>query len=124
MNTNEPRQSRRDSLFLNAQLRIDGLDAVHRVKIRNLSARGLMAEGDVRVQRGAPVLVELRHIGWVEGTVAWKQDSRFGIAFLEEVDPLAARSPVADAQDYEGPRFARAQVTTPPVTDPDKLRKI
>jgi len=36
----------------------------------------------------------LRNIGWIEGSVAWKQDNRFGIAFADEIDPKKAREPV------------------------------
>lgn len=91
----ETRQVNRDSLFLLAQVRVDGQEAVHRVKVRNLSAGGMMAEGEANVTRGSRVGVELRNIGWVEGTVAWKQDNRFGIAFVDEIDPRKARETVA-----------------------------
>jgi hypothetical protein len=119
MSNVDTRQVNRDSLFLLAQLRVDGEEDVHRVKIRNLSAGGAMAEGDVKVARGSLVLVELRNIGWVEGSVAWKQGNRFGIAFAEEIDPKLVRSPLAKAEDkrtlpYQG-RMAQ---------DPGKLRKI
>lgn len=90
----ETRQVDRDSLFLLAQLRVDGQDQMYRVKVRNLSAGGMMADGDVKVLRGALVEIELRNIGWVEGTVAWKQGNRFGIAFVDEIDPRVARAPV------------------------------
>lgn len=94
MSNVDTRQVNRDSLFLLAQLRVDGRDEVFRVKVRNLSAGGMMAEGDVKVMRGALVEVELRNIGWVEGTVAWKQDNRFGIAFVDEIDPKRARAQI------------------------------
>ena len=71
MSNVDTRQVNRDSLFLLAQVRVDGQDAVHRVKVRNLSAGGMMAEGEAKVMRGALVMVELRNIGWVEGSVAW-----------------------------------------------------
>lgn len=92
----------RDSLFLLAQLRVDGRDEISRVKVRNLSAGGMMAEGDVKVIRGALVEVELRNLGWVEGTVAWKQDNRFGIAFVDEIDPKRARAPVTGSTVNRG----------------------
>jgi hypothetical protein len=38
------RQLGRDSLFLMADLRLDGQDGEHRVRVRNLSAGGMMAE--------------------------------------------------------------------------------
>ena len=89
----DTRQSSRDSLLVLAKLRVDGDpgDLEHRVKVRNLSASGMMAEGDVKVSRGSLISVELRNIGWVDGTVAWKQDDRFGIAFIEEIDPIKVR---------------------------------
>jgi hypothetical protein len=100
MTDNDSRQIERDSLFVMADLRVDGGEDEHRVKIRNLSAGGLMAEGDVHVQPGAGVLVNIRNIGWVGGTVAWVQDNRFGVAFHDEIDPKVARaspSPAATA---------------------------
>jgi hypothetical protein len=94
MSNVETRQVDRDSLFLLSRLRVDGQEEPYRVKVRNLSAGGMMAEGDVQVLRGALVEVELRNLGWVDGTVAWKQDNRFGIAFIDEIDPKLAREPV------------------------------
>lgn len=114
MSNVDTRQVGRDSLFLLAQVRSDGIDNPVRVKVRNLSAGGMMAEGDAHVMRGARVDVELRNIGWVSGTVAWKQDNRFGIAFADEIDPKLARAPAGSgalhpASDFEkrGPRTAR-----------------
>jgi hypothetical protein len=103
MSNVETRQVDRDSLFLLAQVRVDGDETVHRVKVRNLSAGGMMAEGDVAVSRGIRVQVELRNIGWVEGTVAWKQDERFGIAFVDEIDPKSARAPVSGSTTIGDP---------------------
>ena len=97
MSNVETRQVDRDSLFLLAQVRVDGVAQPNRVKVRNLSAGGMMAEGEVEVGRGAPVEIELRNIGWVKGTVAWRQDNRFGIAFVDEIDPKEARAPVNSA---------------------------
>lgn len=94
MNNVDTRQVNRDSLFLLAQLRVDGQDELCRVKVRNLSAGGMMAEGAAQVTRGQRVEIELRNIGWVTGSVAWKQDERFGIAFVDEIDPSRARAPV------------------------------
>lgn len=109
MSNVDTRQVNRDSLFLLAQVRVAGQDAVTRVKVRNLSAGGMMAEGDSKVVRGASVSVELRNIGWVEGSVAWKQDNRFGIAFVDEIDPTQVRGPGAapGGTDFEIPRFAK-----------------
>lgn len=98
MSEAEARQIERDSLFLLAQLTLEGSAQEFRVKVRNLSAGGMMAEGDVPVLRGAFVSVDLRGIGQVRGSVAWVQDSRFGVAFMEEIDPKLARySPAKSA---------------------------
>jgi len=99
MNETENRQISRDSLFLMAELRVDGLEGEHRIKVRNLSAGGMMGEGAVHVVRGVRVEVNIRNIGWVEGSVAWVQDSRFGVAFREEIDPKVARAPVGSGED-------------------------
>ncbi len=96
------RQIPRDSLFVLVELRIDGEKALHRVKMRNLSAGGMMAEGGVLAMRGLVVWVNLRNIGWVEGSVAWVQESRFGIAFREEIDPKLARAPQAAKAANDG----------------------
>ena len=118
----ENRNISRDSLFLFAQLRLDGESDVHRVKVRNLSAGGMMGEGRVKVERGALVDVELRNCGWVEGSIAWVHGDRFGIAFREEIDPMVARAS-ASSQSDEGhtPRFVK-----PPLAQQDttRLRKI
>jgi hypothetical protein len=119
----DARQVRRESLFLLAQLRVDGHDTLYRVKVRNLSSRGLMAEGPVEVVRGASVSVELRDLGWIEGTVAWRQDNRFGIALLEEIDPQSVRFPASENAATEAMRPARPATTGPAPSDPAKLRK-
>jgi hypothetical protein len=121
----ENRQIARDSLFLMADLRIDGLDSEYRIKVRNLSAGGMMGEGGVQVVRGTTVAVNIRNIGWVPGTIAWVQENRFGVAFIEEIDPKLARGAVAPVPD-EKPNFVRnyeAQYS-PATTEPKNLRKL
>ena len=127
MSNVDTRQVNRDSLFLLAQLRVDGLDMLHRVKVRNLSAGGMMAEGEAKVMRGARVMIELRNIGWVEGSVAWKQGNRFGIAFVDEIDPVVVRGPGStQAPDFDAPRYTRNHQPVPlnQQADQSKLRKI
>ena len=95
MDEAEQRQIVRDSLLVMADLRLDGELAEHRIKVRNLSAGGMMGEGPVKVVRGALIWINVRNIGWIEGSVAWVQDTRFGIAFRDEIDPRLARAPLA-----------------------------
>ena len=125
MSNVDTRQVNRDSLFLLAQVRVDGQDEVYRVKVRNLSAGGMMAEGEAKVMRGALVQVELRNVGWVDGSVAWKQDDRFGIAFVDEIDPKIVRGPaMAEPQGYNAPSYTKNYVAVPlRQTEQDRLRK-
>ncbi|KLI64880.1 PilZ domain-containing protein [Aurantiacibacter marinus] len=124
MSNVDTRQVGRDSLFLLAQVRIDGQDNPVRVKVRNLSAGGMMAEGDARVLRGARVDVELRNIGWINGSVAWKQDNRFGIAFADEIDPKLARAPAGSAVPHPVSDFEkRGPIMAAPKGD-GSLRKL
>jgi len=119
MGDSDSRHIARDSLFIMADLRVDGQDGEHRLKVRNLSAGGLMAEGAVKVGRGDSVEVALRNAGWVRGTVAWVQDSRFGVAFAEEIDPKAVRGaagnqPAADSLILKRPWTSPSLPNVPP----------
>lgn len=101
----ENRDRERDSLFLMADVRLRGESEVQRVRVRNLSKGGMMAEGTPVPERGQSISVSLRNIGWVDGNVAWVQDNRFGIAFAEEIEPRAAREPIVAGEG--APRFVR-----------------
>ena len=119
----DTRNISRDSLFLMAELRLEGMQSLERVKVRNLSAGGMMAEGALRVLRGTRLSVKLRNIEWVDGTVAWVQDNRFGIAFDYEIDPAQARAVPPQSDEPLTPRYLRtAVVGLNPDTGP--LRKI
>lgn len=126
MSAVDTRNLGRDSLFLMAGLKTDGSDAEQRIKVRNLSAGGMMAEGDLKLARGTRVFINLRNIGWISGTVAWVQDARSGIAFAEEIDPKLARAPVKSENDSDTPRFVRPAGIAPPISQRDQsgLRKI
>lgn len=104
------RELDRDSLFLKASLRfVDGEDCGE-VRIRNLSAGGLMAEAPVIAKRGDKVELELRNIGRVSGYVAWVAQGRFGIALDHAIDPKLARKPVG--QSKQGlPRYLQTPST-------------
>jgi hypothetical protein len=102
----DTRHINRDSLFLMAEVRLEGDSASHKVKVRNLSAGGMMAESDMAVVRGARVTVDLRNLPSIAGTVAWVQENRFGVAFAQEIDPRAPRNQVGNS-DISTPRFVR-----------------
>ena len=120
MADNDHRQLSRDSLFLMAELRVPGQEGLARVKVRNLSAGGMMAEGAVRAVRGTLIEVNIRNVGWVEGAIAWVQDDRCGIAFSEDIDPMIARAPSVVGEGT--PRFVKPAGT---FVEPERtLRKI
>jgi len=120
----DTRNLNRDSLFLLADLRVEGESAIHRVRVRNLSSGGMMAESDLRVLPGTRVTVELRNVPPVEGSVAWVHDQRFGVAFAHEIGPKAPRSHVGSG-DLATPRFLRPSTIPPaPKANSRQLRTI
>jgi hypothetical protein len=121
----ETRSVARDSLFLLAEIRIEQNTEIHRVRVRNLSDGGMMGEGNLKVQRGHRLTIELRNVGFVNGTVAWVQDNRFGIAFDEEIDSQKARRP-SQTDDDLPPGMVKASWAhrAPPPPEPAKLRKL
>ena len=84
----------RDSLFLTAHIRLDGDADEQEVRIRNLSAGGMMAELGRTVPVGTVATLQLRGIGEVTGRIAWCAEGRVGIALDTEIDPKRARKPV------------------------------
>ncbi len=111
----------RDSLFLKAVLRFPNTKDEHEVRIRNVSAGGLMAEIPTDTLRGEPVEIKLRSIGWVSGHIAWVTDRRVGIAFDHPINPKDARKP-ANAGVRELPLYLQRLNTTP--LPPGKLRRV
>ena len=111
----ETRGATRDSLLLLADVMVENSSQSMRVRVRNISATGLMAEGSVAVERGSRVMVDLRAAGQVWGSVAWCEGNRFGIAFDTEVDPVLARSATAQepGSHYEAPHFVRGLTPAP-----------
>ncbi|GAB5348945.1 PilZ domain-containing protein [Alteriqipengyuania sp. 357] len=112
MNPIDTRSLKRDSLFLTAELKLSDDGEAVRVKVRNLSDGGMMAEADVRVERGTRLSVELRNIGVIKGSVAWTQDNRFGITFDNEIDSKKVREPAPTGEGT--PRYARPSSIAPP----------
>lgn len=124
MNEDDHRQIARDSLFVLARLRLDGKADEIRVRVRNLSAGGLMAEGRAHVVPGMPLEIEIRNIGWVDGSVAWVQDDRFGIAFRHEIDPHVVRGPAPASESTELLMMRPLGARHRGAPDPQHLRKI
>ena len=121
----ETRSVVRDSLFLLAQIRVEQNADSHRVRVRNLSNGGMMAEGNVTVRRGHRVAVALRNVGRVDGSVAWVQDNRFGIAFDEEIDSQRACRPIQGGDHPEATILKPLWTHRAPLPpEPSKLRKL
>lgn len=110
----------RDSLLLKAVLRFGSSKIENEVRIRNLSAGGLMAEAPLRVLRGERVEINLRSIGWITGHVAWVTEGRIGIAFDHPINPKDARNSVGST-DLEMPSYLKK--LNRPAT-PAKLRQL
>ncbi len=102
------RAGARDSLMLAAQFRVAGGTA-EQVRVRNLSAGGLMAEYAQPVERGTQVEVEVRGVGWVSGRIAWSAEGRVGVAFDSSIDPMLARKPVG--QGKHTPSYTKPIIT-------------
>ena len=115
------RGQNRDSLFVKAVLRFPVSGDEREVRVRNISAGGLMAEAPLRTPRGDPIEVHLRNIGWVSGKVAWVTESRFGIAFDYPIDPKMLS--VRESSGYEIPHYL-AKIDQPNPLAPKRLRPL
>jgi hypothetical protein len=102
----------RDSLLLVATIQLGDDPTVEEVRIRNLSAGGMMAEYPGRVAVGTPVALDLRGIGRVTGQVAWCTQGRIGIALDRPIDPKRARKPVAGGTGT--PHYAKSALEIRP----------
>ena len=102
------RNAARDSMLLSAPLRRVNAPVRHPVtlRIRNLSAGGMMAECSEPVATGEQVVLELRGIGEVTGSVAWCHDGRIGISFDTPIDPRLTRKPVTAPKRTAVPGYA------------------
>jgi hypothetical protein len=89
------RVSARESMFLAATIWFDGEEALMPVRIRNISAGGMMIDSAVPRIKGLPLVAELKTIGKVSGKVAWSHDQRMGILFDRPIDPQRARVQLA-----------------------------
>lgn len=110
----------RDTLLLKAILRFPISKEEREVRIRNLSAGGLMAEIPTGLLRGERVDINLRSIGWISGHVAWVTDGRVGIAFDHPINPKDARKPVP-VNELEIPPYLKKLNRQ---TIPGKLRRV
>lgn len=112
-NAQYPDRARRDSLLLLTELHEEGGRPIAQVRVRNLSATGLMVECGPPLTRGDRVTFTLRGVGVVAATISWWRDGRAGVAFDTPIDPMAVRRPggegagtgVMIAEPYKVPRY-------------------
>lgn len=111
------RAADRDSLFMQARVAIAGHAEPVQVRVRNLSAGGMLAESSVSVAQGIAVEVDLRNIGPVPGRIVWTGDKKFGIAFDRAINPQSVRRDVAPQKEEVPPTLAglRLNKGRPPI---------
>ena len=93
------RNAKRDSLFLLADIRKEGGARLGKARVRNLSESGLMADFETGLADGDRLVVDLRGIGEVSGTVTWVLGGRIGMAFDVQIEPQNARKPLQASSD-------------------------
>lgn len=120
MSSVDTRNVARESLFLFAEVALEGIGATMRVKVRNLSSGGMMAEAGRPVTSGERLVVTLRNVGEVPGTVAWVEGNRFGIAFEREIDPASVRAHTSP--DEAEAASAQETVPAPRPLSPDRYQ--
>lgn len=121
------RRDDRDSLFLLAVMRLADQAETLRIKVRNLSPGGMMAECPVHTLCGERLMIDLRNVGWVSGRVTWVIENRFGVAFDRQIDCKAVRQPVIARDEIpemcvRRPLFGASE--PPPQPEPGNLRRI
>lgn len=121
MSSIDTRDLKRDSLFLMAEVLVEGSVKSEHVKVRNLSDRGMMVEGELIASSGQRVIVTIKKIGEVGGVVAWSQSARVGISFDESIDASLARTTLV-GEMAEAPRYARPALA--PSTHIWSVRKV
>ena len=108
------RSADRDSLFLQASLELPGVERPVVVRVRNLSAGGMLAEGAAAVSQGSTVAVELGNVGVVPGRIIWVGEGKFGIAFDRPINPQAVRRQVVTKSDLP-PHLRRTGLERAPI---------
>lgn len=84
----------RASMFLNATIFCLASGESHPLRVRNISAGGLMADCRHEFAKGDRVELELRGVGKQAGSVAWAGHGKLGVSFDDPINPLLTRRPV------------------------------
>lgn len=82
-------------MFLHAVVRSASEEPGYIVRVRNISAGGMMADAAGMFRSEQTVEVELRGVGRIAARIAWADEQRIGVAFVSPVDPMLTRRPVS-----------------------------
>lgn len=91
MNPLETRQVTRERVLMFAQVRAANSSDQHRARIRDLSAQGVQAEGDVEARLGDHVEIDFGAVGKASGVVARRDGRVLGLKLDEEIEPDVIR---------------------------------
>ena len=91
----QARDKARKSIFLGAVICLAGCDTSTNVRVRNISAGGMMIDLPGPFEKGLVIAAELKGIGKISGKIAWSTENRAGIVFDRSVDPRLARQQMA-----------------------------
>ena len=119
MSALDTRHTARDSMFMVADIVFEHEAAALRVKVRNLSATGMMAQIKHNAAVGSRVTVALPNCDEVCGTIAWAEGERIGIAFDKEIDPKQVRRQ-SQSTGTPTPSYTRAALGTNQMSDPER----
>jgi hypothetical protein len=86
------RERTRDSLFMGAKVTIGSSSVAVSTVVRNLSDGGMMIDSPAGIQKDQRITTHLKHVGDVQGSVAWVHNGRAGIMFDTKIDPEEVRS--------------------------------
>ncbi len=110
--TSQSRDALRESIFFSAVVRFENPVRSLSVRVRNISAGGMMIDCSLNAKIGDVVTADIKNIGEVSGKVAWCVAPRMGIAFDYEIDPKLARLRVENGvagQSYKQPVVSNAK---------------
>jgi len=124
MSQEDPRNRRtstRHHVLLMREIQTEAMATPVRIRVRDISARGMMAESSVRMQEGEKLVLRLSDGTQVAGAVQWVRGLSFGIIFESDLPLDQLRGPPpADPKKLD---LDRAQVVNyKPTAQP--LRKV
>jgi len=79
------RKADRVRVLLATRMRVSGRPDIA-VDVRNISARGFMADSELSMAIGSDVMLYLPGIGWSLASVRWSVGNRFGARFSDSID--------------------------------------